>query len=99
MLLPQLRLPLARAALVGRAFSTSSELVKVELNESIAVLTMQNGPVNSLSLEMCQALSQSIQTAEADPTIQGLVLTSSSPSVFSAGLDLVSQSASMCNVF
>jgi len=58
-------------------------------HSGMAMLTMQNAPVNSLSLEMCQALSGAIKDAESDRSIQTLVLKSSKPTIFSAGLDIL----------
>ena len=43
---------------------------------------------NALSLFRLRSLSKSIKEVEADPHIKSLVLTSSNPSIFSAGLDL-----------
>jgi len=71
--------------------SSSSDLVQIDTDpdSGIATLTMTHGPVNSLSLEMCQALSNAIQTVESDKKLQVLLLKSSNPSIFSAGLDLL----------
>lgn len=50
---------------------------------------MHRKPANSLSLEMCEAISQAIRTAEADNQIEALVLSSGLPNgIFSAGLEL-----------
>ena len=40
-------------------------------------------------IQRCQAISESIKIAEGDKQIQALILSSSLPSIFSAGLDLV----------
>lgn len=71
--------------------SSSGDLVSTTLHpdKGIAEITMQNGPVNTLSLEMCQALSSSIKAIESDKTIQAMVLQSSGPTTFSAGLDIM----------
>lgn len=42
-----------------------------------------------LDIRRCQTLTESIKHAESDPKIQALVLQSSSPTIFSAGLDLM----------
>eukprot|EP00527_Entomoneis_sp_CCMP2396_P008269 CAMPEP_0198143136 /NCGR_PEP_ID=MMETSP1443-20131203/5863_1 /TAXON_ID=186043 /ORGANISM="Entomoneis sp., Strain CCMP2396" /LENGTH=299 /DNA_ID=CAMNT_0043806301 /DNA_START=46 /DNA_END=945 /DNA_ORIENTATION=+ len=70
--------------------SSSDELVATHVDDStnIATLTMQHGPVNSLSLEMLQALSTSIKTVEANPSVKALILQSSNKTIFSAGLDI-----------
>lgn len=39
-------------------------------------------------MDRCHALSQAVKQAHKDPAIQGLILTSACPQVFSAGLDL-----------
>ena len=49
---------------------------------------MNRPPANTLSLEMFQAMSEAIQTAEANAKTQALIVASSSPKIFSAGLDL-----------
>lgn len=64
-------------------------LTKVEEGNPVAKMVLNRPAVNSLSLEMCQAISKSIKSIEADhPKVQALVLTSSNPSILSAGLDL-----------
>lgn len=66
----------------------SEDLVKITVQESVATLTMNRKPVNSLSLEMCSAMSSAIKEIEKDTKVQSLVLSSSNPSIFSAGLDM-----------
>lgn len=64
-------------------------LTKVEKGNTVAKMVLNRPSVNSLSLEMCQAISKSIKSIELDhPKVQALVLTSSNPSILSAGLDL-----------
>lgn len=73
---------------VASSSSSSSLLVETSIDGNVATLTMNRLPVNSLSLEMCEAISSGIKEIEANPKVQGLVLASSSKSTFSAGLDL-----------
>ncbi|EPQ09643.1 Enoyl-CoA delta isomerase 1, mitochondrial [Myotis brandtii] len=54
----------------------------------IAVMKFKNPPVNSLSLELLTELVISLEKLENDKTFRGVILTSDSPGVFSAGLDL-----------
>jgi len=62
---------------------------RVEEGSKVATLILNRPPVNSLSLEMCAAISKSIKSIETKhPKVQALVLTSSNPSILSAGLDL-----------
>lgn len=76
-----------------RHLSTShkDELVRVrrsENNKSVAILSLNRPQVNSLSLEMCTAISSAVKDIEQDLDVQGLVLASSNPKVLSAGLEL-----------
>lgn len=57
-------------------------------NDSIATLTMQRPPVNSLNLELLDALGKALDDVSKNKS-RGVVLTSSSPTVFSAGLDIM----------
>ncbi|KAK1344710.1 hypothetical protein QTO34_013408 [Cnephaeus nilssonii] len=54
----------------------------------IAVMKFKNPPVNSLSLELLTEFVISLEKLENDKTFRGVILTSDSPGVFSAGLDL-----------
>jgi len=61
---------------------------KIDSDASIATLILNRPPVNSLSLEMCEAISCALKEIEKGyPDVHGLVLASSSPSTLSAGLD------------
>lgn len=51
-------------------------------------LSMQKAPVNSLSLEMLESVVAGIDEAENTKGCRGLLLTSSRPGIFSAGLDI-----------
>ncbi|XP_044735782.1 enoyl-CoA delta isomerase 1, mitochondrial-like [Chrysoperla carnea] len=74
-----------------RAYSgaASKDLVNVAVNEKsgVATLTLQRLPVNSLNLEFIQAINQSL-TELSKSKCRGVILTSASPKVFSAGLDI-----------
>ncbi|XP_047516547.1 enoyl-CoA delta isomerase 1, mitochondrial-like [Pieris napi] len=73
-----------------RAMSSQS-LVNLSVdkdNDEIAIVTMQRPPVNSLSLELLQAISKTLdEIAKSD--FRAMVLTSASPTVFSAGIDIM----------
>jgi len=80
-----------------RAFATNTgapppslDLVVTTIEEESGIATMQlnRPPVNSLSLEMLQAISASIKQTEASSKVQSLILTSFNPKIFSAGLDI-----------
>eukprot|EP00934_Nitzschia_sp_Nitz4_P000829 Nitzschia sp. Nitz4//scaffold85_size83877//42020//42966//NITZ4_005230-RA/size83877-augustus-gene-0.161-mRNA-1//-1//CDS//3329559140//829//frame0 len=76
----------------ARSFSSQSkdDLVLLDLNEETAIgtLTLNRKPANSLSLELLTSISDAVQTAEANPSIKALIVTSSSDKIFSAGVDI-----------
>jgi len=55
----------------------------------VAVMHMQSPPVNSLSLDFLTEFCISLEKLEMDKSCRGLILTSSLPKVFSAGLDIM----------
>lgn len=72
--------------------SSVNGLVETNIDEErkVATLTLNRPPVNSLSLEMCKAISSALKAVEREhPHVHGLVLASSNPSILSAGLDLM----------
>ncbi|KNC85772.1 hypothetical protein SARC_02076 [Sphaeroforma arctica JP610] len=63
--------------------------VKLERSgKGTTVLTMCRGPVNSLNMELLQDIDNAIKAAEKDSETKALVITSHSPKVFCAGIDL-----------
>jgi 3-hydroxyacyl-CoA dehydrogenase len=64
-----------------------SNLVQAELADGIAVLTIDNPPVNALSAEVWAAIDQAVAEAAADPAVQGIVLIGAG-STFVAGADI-----------
>lgn len=65
------------------------KLVAVDVDKSgVATVTMNRAPVNSLNTALLEELGTTIKDLEANKT-RGLILTSSSDSVFSAGLDIL----------
>lgn len=73
-----------------RKASTGDKLVDTAVDDKtgIATVTLQRPPVNSLNLELIEQLTSALQTIE-DNKSSGMILTSSSPTVFSAGLDIL----------
>src|ERR1700732_5152359 len=59
----------------------------LEVKAGIAVLKFDNPPVNSLGLELRQAIVDGIERANADPSIQAIVLIGSGAG-FSGGADI-----------
>lgn len=71
-----------------RCFS-SAKLASVEVNDKgIATVSMNRPPVNGLNLELLSELKNAIDEVE-DEKCRGLILTSSSNTIFSAGLDIM----------
>jgi 3-hydroxyacyl-CoA dehydrogenase len=61
--------------------------LNVEVRSGIAVLTLDNPPVNSLGFELREALMAGLERANADPGIDGVVLIGSGAG-FSGGADI-----------
>lgn len=74
-----------------RALSSGSgKLTSLDINDKtgVAVLTLNRPPVNGLNLELLTEISDVLSQVEENRS-KGLILTSSSNSVFSAGLDIL----------
>uniref|UniRef100_A0A2M4BW00 Enoyl-CoA delta isomerase 1, mitochondrial n=1 Tax=Anopheles marajoara TaxID=58244 RepID=A0A2M4BW00_9DIPT len=70
--------------------SADSKLVLTEVDDKTgyATVTLNRPPVNSLSLELLKAISEALDDLQNNKS-RGMILTSSSKSVFSAGLDIM----------
>jgi 3,2-trans-enoyl-CoA isomerase len=88
---------LARTSLVARSgarlvrgltASRSASTISIEKHDQYAVLQLANAPVNMLSMEMIDEMTEAIETLSADQDCLGLIVTSGLPKIFSAGLDL-----------
>lgn len=72
-----------------RGMASQGPLVDLTVdNDGVAILTMQRPPVNSLNLDLLKELSNSLDEVAKNKNT-GLILTSSSATVFSAGLDIM----------
>ena len=65
----------------------STNKAAFEIKDGIAVIQFDNPPVNSLGLELRQAIVDGIERANADPSIQAIVLIGSGAG-FSGGADI-----------
>ncbi|XP_048465497.1 enoyl-CoA delta isomerase 1, mitochondrial [Rhincodon typus] len=72
----------------GRLFSNKNMVVELDSNTGVAVIQMKKPPVNSLSLEFLTEFAINMEKLEMDRECRGVVLTSSIPKIFSAGLDI-----------
>ncbi len=60
----------------------------LEINDSIAIVRLQQGVSNAINLALVAELSSLLSHAANDPQIHGLVLTSSNSKFFSIGFDI-----------
>ncbi|XP_011304215.1 enoyl-CoA delta isomerase 1, mitochondrial-like [Fopius arisanus] len=76
--------------ILSRLYSTNNKLVDVTQNEKTGVTTvsLNRPPVNGLNLELLTALKESLVEVQKNGS-KGLILTSSLPTVFSGGLDIL----------
>jgi enoyl-CoA hydratase/carnithine racemase len=65
-----------------------AQLVKYEVRDRVAEITMDRGPVNAINLELARAVIDAYRRARDDDDVRAVILTSAMPTVFSAGLDL-----------
>lgn len=70
------------------AFSAVGKISVDYLKGRVAVVKMSNPKVNQLDLPFLKELHQTITTLEEKDEVEGIVLTSAVPRVFSGGLDL-----------
>ncbi|MBW1798054.1 MAG: enoyl-CoA hydratase/isomerase family protein, partial [Deltaproteobacteria bacterium] len=66
---------------------TEYKSIKVEMRDSVAVLTMNNPPVNQLSPDFSKELKEAVTGAFEDPEIKALILTGTGKN-FIAGADI-----------
>jgi 3-hydroxyacyl-CoA dehydrogenase len=64
-----------------------NEVVKLERNDAIAVVTVNSPPVNALSAAVRRGIYEAIKSAGADPEVQAIVLTCAGRT-FIAGADI-----------
>ncbi|XP_055377298.1 enoyl-CoA delta isomerase 1, mitochondrial [Condylostylus longicornis] len=74
----------------ARHNSSAAGLTILDINDKngIATLTLNRPPVNGLNLDLLTAINDSLSNVE-DNRCKGMILTSSSKTVFSAGLDIM----------
>jgi 3-hydroxyacyl-CoA dehydrogenase len=64
-----------------------SDLVRYEINDRVAVLTIDNPPVNALSPDVWDGIDQAVARADADPAADAMVLIGAG-TTFIAGADI-----------
>ncbi|XP_043269980.1 enoyl-CoA delta isomerase 1, mitochondrial-like isoform X2 [Venturia canescens] len=75
--------------MVGQCYvaTAAPKLLEVTKNNGISIISMARAPVNSLNLALLTDLKEALITAQKENS-DGVILTSSCATVFSAGLDL-----------
>ncbi|XP_033211392.1 enoyl-CoA delta isomerase 1, mitochondrial-like [Belonocnema kinseyi] len=75
--------------LILKSFSSQAKSVEVQQNDTgVTIVSMARAPVNSLNLEFLTELTTTLNEVKKQKT-KGIVLTSSLPTIFSAGLDIM----------
>jgi enoyl-CoA hydratase len=68
--------------------STEKTLINYNVNEHIAVITLNDPPANTYSYEMMQQLDRAILNARMDEAVQVIVITGEGDKFFCAGADI-----------
>src|ERR1700744_116835 len=76
----------------------NSPRLRYRLDGSVAVIEIDNPPVNATSIEVREGLAQALKEAAADPVVEGLVLMGSH-GTFIAGADINEISSGVSNKF
>lgn len=63
-------------------------IVSYEVIEGVAEITMNRAPVNAINMDLARGVIDAYKRAKDDTSAHAVILTSSLPDVFSAGLDL-----------
>ena len=69
---------------------SSNELVRIDIDENIAILSIDHPPVNALNSDVLNALDKAIDELEKNETIFGVVVTGGGNNAFCAGADIKS---------
>jgi enoyl-CoA hydratase/carnithine racemase len=69
---------------------TANGTVQYNVADRVAEISLHNPPVNALTLSMLEALVAALHRAKEDNAVRSVLLTSSVPARFCAGLDLKS---------
>lgn len=64
------------------------KLIKLDVNDHIAVITLNNPPVNAWGLAMSTAFEETLNRIENDPEVRVIVISGGDAKCFSAGFDV-----------
>jgi enoyl-CoA hydratase/carnithine racemase len=65
-----------------------AQLIKVNREESVAVITIDHPPVNVLNSQALQEINRTLDELTADPAVKVVIITGAGPNVFIAGADV-----------
>lgn len=65
----------------------SNNIVRYDVSEAIAEITLDRAPVNALSMQLIDALLDALKKAKEDPLVRAVII-ASAHKVFCAGLDI-----------
>lgn len=65
-----------------------TDRITYAVTDRVAVISMRRAPVNAVDFEMTDAIHDALRTADADSGVGAIVLTSSLPKMYCAGMDL-----------
>jgi enoyl-CoA hydratase/carnithine racemase len=65
-----------------------SGLIRHEIHDGVATVTLENPPLNLVTLALTRALSETLDALAADPGVRVLVLTGAGDRAFCAGSDI-----------
>ncbi|NME06961.1 enoyl-CoA hydratase [Psychrobacillus sp. BL-248-WT-3] len=65
-----------------------SELIKININNKVAILTIDNPPVNVLSSIVARSLLEAFSEMEKDTDVRSIILTGAGQKAFMAGADI-----------
>jgi enoyl-CoA hydratase len=65
----------------------SNNIVRYDVTEAIAEITLDRAPVNALSMQLIDALLDALKKAKEDPLVRAVII-ASAHKVFCAGLDI-----------
>jgi enoyl-CoA hydratase len=66
----------------------SADLILCRIEDGVAVLTLDNPPLNLVTLELTRALDRALERLAGDPAVRALVLTGAGERAFCAGSDI-----------
>ena len=67
---------------------SATEFVRLRVEEGIAVITLDNPPVNVLSPKVLEELETNVDKVAADSSVKGVVITAAGINAFCAGADV-----------